>query len=69
MSSLNNGVVPALDRSTGRRMTAEGRSTTASFEQAKADFAAPMRKEAPVEAGFANGGLSSMGLQVGDDEF
>ena len=69
VSSLNNGVVPAADRSTGRRLTAEGRSTTASFEQAKADFAAPMKHEAPVEAGFANGGLSSMGLQVGDGEF
>ncbi len=64
-ASLTAGVVPASDRSTGRHLTAEGRSTTASFEQAKADFAAPMRHQAPVEAGFANGGLPSIGMDDG----
>ncbi len=66
-ASLMTGVVPANDRSTGRHLTAEGRSTTASFEQAKADFAAPMRHQAPVESGFANGGLLSIGID--DDAF
>ena len=74
VASLNTGVVPrtsdaALDRATGRQMRAEGRSTLASFEQAKADFAAPMRRQAPVEAGFANGGLGTIGMQLGNDEF
>jgi hypothetical protein len=69
VATLNAGVVPASDRATGRRLTAEGRSTMVSFEQAKADFAAPMRREAPVEAGFANGGLSTMGMQIDNDEF
>ena len=69
VATLNTGVVPPSDRATGRRLSAEGRSTLTSFEQAKADFAAPMRREAPVEAGFANGGLSTVGMQVGNDEF
>ena len=74
VASLNTGVVPrtsdaALDRATGRQMRAEGRSTLASFEQAKAEFAAPMRRQAPVEAGFANGGLGTIGMQLGNDEF
>lgn len=74
VASLNTGVVPpsadpAMDRATGRRLQAEGRSSLAAFEQAKADFAAPMRRQAPIEAGFANGGLGTMGMQVGNDEF
>ena len=74
VATLNAGVVPrssdaALDRAAGRQLQAQGRSTLASFEQAKADFAAPMRRQAPVEAGFANGGLGTMGFQVGNDEF
>ena len=74
VATLNAGAVPrasdpVMDRAAGRQMRAEGRSTLASFEQAKADFAAPMRRQAPVEAGFANGGLGSMGLQVGNGEF
>lgn len=73
VASLNSGVVPhttdpVVDRATGRKLQAEGRST-ASFEQAKAEFAAPMRRQAPVEAGFANGGLGSMGFQMGTGEF
>lgn len=74
VASLNAGAVPravdpVVDRATGRRLQADGRSTLASFEQAKADFAAPMRRQAPVEAGFANGGLGTIGLQIGDGEF
>ncbi len=73
VASLNAGVVPrtaeTADRAAGRHLQAEGRSTVAAFEQAKADFAAPMRRQAPIEAGFANGGLGTAGLQIGDDEF
>ncbi len=56
----------ALDRAESRRVMSEGR-TDASFEQAKTEFAAPMKRQAPVEAGFANGGIRSIG--IGDDAF
>ena len=73
VSALNAGAVPrpagaansALDRAEFRHVMADGRATTASFEQAKADFAAPMKRQAPVEAGFANGGLRSVGIDDG----
>lgn len=73
VATLNDGVVPrrdttpVLDRATGRRMVAEGRSSTVSFEEAKAQFAAPMKRQAPIEAGFANGGINSVGM--GNDAF
>lgn len=74
VASLNQGVVPrrteanpAEDRASGRRLVAEGRSV--SFEQAKADFAAPMRRQAPIEAAFQNGGLGTIGMQIGNGEF
>ena len=72
-STLSGGAVPRGDTTpvndhiAGRRLMAEGRSTGGSFEEAKAQFAAPMKRQAPVEAGFANGGVKSMGL--GDDAF
>ena len=55
VASLNQGVVPrdasfvpVNDRMTGRRLIAEGRSN-ASFEEAKARFAAPMVHSDPNE--------------------
>lgn len=57
----------ALDRAESRRVISEGRVSPASFERAKSAFAAPMKREAPVEAGFANGGIESIG--IGDDAF
>ncbi|WP_237479626.1 hypothetical protein [Lichenibacterium dinghuense] len=74
VATLNTGVVmrpagltnAAIDRAESRRVMSEGR-TNASFEQAKADFAAPMKRQAPIEAGFANGGINSIG--IGDDAF
>lgn len=74
LASLNQGAVGRGSASADKRAavrgdSATGRTNGASFEQAKAQFAAPMRREAPVEAGFANGGLSTMGMQVGNGEF
>ena len=60
-ASATSGV---LDRAVSRRMT-EGLGTSASLEQAKANFAAPMKRQAPVEAGFANGGIRSIGVDDG----
>lgn len=73
VATLNAGAVSrpagvtnsAIDRAESRRVMMEGRATTASFGQAKADFAAPMRRQAPIEAGFANGGLHSIGIDDG----
>ncbi|RYC30691.1 hypothetical protein D3273_17765 [Lichenibacterium minor] len=73
VASLNGGVVSrpsgvtngALDRAESRRVMSEGGATTASFAQAKADFAAPMKRQAPIEAGFANGGIRSIGIDDG----
>ncbi len=67
VASLDAGVVSRGPNPSGRRLVAEGRSTTVSFEEAKARFAAPMRRQAPVEAGFDNGGIGSIG--IGDDAF
>ena len=67
VDSLNEGVVPrdagytpASDRLTGRRMVAEGRST-ASFEEAKARFAAPMVHSDPNEGLPGDQALPSFG--------
>lgn len=73
VASLNTGVVTrpagvtnaALDRAESRRVMTEGSRNGASFEQAKADFAAPMKRQAPIEAGFANGGIRSIGIDDG----
>ncbi len=56
----------AFDRAESRRVMSEGRPD-ASFEQAKTAFAAPMKRQAPVESGFANGGIGSIDLD--DDAF
>ena len=75
VETLDKGVVPdtstyaSYDRAAGRKMIAEGRSSTAASDQAKAAFSAPMRKQAPIEAAFSNGGLPSAGFQIGNDEF
>ena len=55
----------ASDRAESRRVMADGRPSGPSFEQAKVDFAAPMKRQAPIEAGFANGGLGSIGIDDG----
>ncbi len=72
-AALTGGAVPrpagvtnnAQDRAESRRVMTQGLGTPASFEQAKADFAAPMKRQAPVEAGFANGGIRSIGVDDG----
>ena len=75
VATLDKGVVsntPAyasFDRATGRKLIAEGRSASASSDEAKAAFSAPMQREAPLEAAFANGGLQSAGFQIDNDEF
>ena len=75
VATLDRGVVPStaayasFDRAAGRRMSAEGRSSAAASDDAKAAFSAPMRRQAPVEAAFSNGGLPSAGFQVGNGEF
>lgn len=76
VASLDKGMVPrrdattsAADRLTGRRLTAEGRSTTASFEEAKARFAAPMARQAPIEAAFGNGGVPAIDMGIANGEF
>ena len=74
VAALDGGVVPrsrasgSTDRAVGRKVI-EGRGLAASSEAAKAAFSAPMRHEAPIEAAFANGGLSSAGFEIGDDAF
>ena len=69
LAALGHGVVPrgAGPAEVGTRPA--GPATMVSFEKAKARFAAPMRRAAPVEAGFANGGLSTIGMQIGNGEF
>ncbi len=72
-AALTGGAVPrpasvtnnAQDRAESRRVMSQGLGTPASFDQAKADFAAPMKRQAPVEAGFANGGIRSIGVDDG----
>ncbi len=67
VAALDAGVVRRGADPSGRKLVAEGRSTTISFEEAKARFAAPMQHQAPLESAFDNGGIGSVG--IGDDAF
>ncbi len=73
VANLDQGPVPrssapdmSLERATGRKLTAEGRSNDASFEEAKARFAAPMRRSDPNEGLPGDQPLPTFGDLTGD---